>query len=66
MEGRDQPEERLPEEAKVRTQSRDFFPPNVDRVNAAASRPLPGFMAMRHKVDEATLHRAFRHKGARR
>lgn len=36
MEGRDQPEGSLREEAKVRTQSRVALPPNLERVNAAA------------------------------
>ncbi|MFK4492417.1 hypothetical protein ABIA45_007495 [Bradyrhizobium sp. USDA 336] len=36
MEGRDQPEGSLREEARVRTQSRVALPPNLKRVNAAA------------------------------
>lgn len=36
MEGRDQPEGSLREEAKVRTQSRVALPLNLERVNAAA------------------------------
>jgi len=36
MEGRDQPEGSLREEARVRTQSRVALLPNLERVNAAA------------------------------
>lgn len=61
MEGRDQPEGSLREEAKVRTQSRVALPPNFERVNAAAKQAAQTrFTALLHHVDEAALYRAFR------
>ncbi|MET3524648.1 group II intron reverse transcriptase/maturase [Mesorhizobium abyssinicae] len=61
MEGRDQPEGSLREEAKVRTQSRVALPPNLERVNAAAKQAAQTrFTALLHHVDEAALYRAFR------
>ncbi|MDA9406962.1 hypothetical protein XH80_09515 [Bradyrhizobium sp. CCBAU 45384] len=40
MEGRDQPEGSLREEARVRTQSRIALLPNLERVNAAAKQAV--------------------------
>lgn len=67
MEGRDQPEGSLREEAKVRTQSRVALPPNLERVNAAAKQAAQTrFTALLHHVDEAALYRAFRRQSGRR
>jgi hypothetical protein len=61
VEGRDQPEGSLREEARVRTQSRVALPPTLERVNAAASQAAQTrFTALLHHIDEAALHRAFR------
>lgn len=61
MEGRDQPEGSLREKARVRTQSRVALPPNLKRVNAAASYAAQTpFTALLHHVDEDALLRAFR------
>ncbi|CDX25044.1 conserved hypothetical protein [Mesorhizobium plurifarium] len=61
MEGRDQPERSLLEGARVRTQSRVALPPNLARVNAAASQAArTRFTALLHHVDEEALLRAFR------
>jgi RNA-directed DNA polymerase len=60
-EGRDRPERSLPEEARVRTQSRIALSPNLEQVNAAASQAAQTrFTALLHHVDEPALHRAFR------
>lgn len=61
MEGRDQPEGSLREEAKVRTQSRVALPLTLERVNAAARQAAQTrFTALLHHVDEEALYRAFR------
>jgi group II intron reverse transcriptase/maturase len=61
VEGRDQPEGSLREEAKVRTQSRVALPLNLERVNAAAKQAAQTrFTALLHHVDEEALYRAFR------
>lgn len=61
MEGRAQPEGSPREKARVRTQSRVALPPNLKRVNAAASQAAQTrFTALLHHVDEDALLRAFR------
>jgi hypothetical protein len=58
VEGRGQPERSLPEEAKVRTQSRVALPPNLERVNAAARQAAQTrFTSLLHHVNEAALYR---------
>jgi group II intron reverse transcriptase/maturase len=60
MEGRDRLEGSPPGEARVRTQSRVTWLPNLKRVNEAAHRDRrTKFTALLHHVDETSLRRSF-------